>query len=143
LPLGRALSTSDWEPALPKLAAHDPQLQIEYKELPVLRWDSQVAARIALVAQKYGRFMEVHERLFHERGDFTGALATRIAESLQLDPAAFRLEMGSPAVSAELAKNFRDADALGVEATPGLVTARTLVQGALDFQQLQALVNPV
>ena len=55
----------------------------------------------------------------------------------------FGWRWGSPAVSAELAKNFRDADALGVEATPGLVTARTLVQGALDFQQLQALVNPV
>jgi len=131
------------DPLLPKLTARNPGLQIEYKELPVLRWDSQVAARIALVAQKHGRFRQAHERLFQERGDFTGASATRIAESLGLDPQAFRLQMGSPAVSAELAKNFRDADALGIEATPGLVTLRTLVQGALDLQQLQALVNTV
>lgn len=129
------------DPLLPKLAGRNPQLQIQYKELPVLRWDSQVAARIALVAQTYGRFATVHARLMHERGEFTGALATRIAESLQLDPIAFRRAMGSPAVEAEIAKNLRDADALGIEATPGLVTARTVVQGALSFEQLQALVD--
>lgn len=129
------------DPLLPKLARRNPKLQIEYKELPVLRWDSQVAARIALVAQKYGRFLDVHVRLFQESGDFTGALATRIAQSLNIDPTVFRRQMGGPAVDAEIAKNISDADALGIQATPGLVTGRAVVQGALNLEQLQTLVH--
>lgn len=129
------------DPLLPRLAERNPRLQIEFKELPVLRWDSEVAARIALVAQKFGKYMEVHERLMRERGDFTGAAATRIAEWLKIDPIAFRREMGSAEVSAEIAKNLRDAEILGIEATPGLVTLRTVLQGALSFEQLQSLVN--
>lgn len=129
------------DPLLPSLAARNPRLQIQFKEMPVLRWDSEVAARIALVAQKYGRYMEVHKRLMRERGDFTGAMATRIAEWLNIDPIGFRRAMGSPEVNVEIAKNLRDADTLGIEATPGLVTPRTVVQGALSFEQLQSLVD--
>lgn len=50
-------------------------------------------------------------------------------------------DMGHPKVDAELKKNIEDARTIGIEGTPGLVTARTIEQGARSLEQLQAMVD--
>ncbi len=67
------------------LAERNADLQILYREYPILREDSQLAARIALSAQIHGRFFETHDRLTHLSGEFTGAVATQIARSLGIE----------------------------------------------------------
>jgi protein-disulfide isomerase len=123
------------------LAGRNPDLQILYREYPVLREDSELAARIALSAQLHGRFFEAHDRLMHLSGNFTGAVATQIAQSLGLEPATFRHDMGDERVSAELRRNLDDAAALGIQATPTYVTAQGVHQGAVDLTQLQSMVD--
>jgi protein-disulfide isomerase len=123
------------------LAERNADLQILYREYPVLREDSELAARIALSAQLHGCFFEAHDRLMHLSGDFTGAVATQIARSLGIDASTFRHDMGNERVSAELRKNLGDATALGIQATPGYVTAQGVHQGAIGMKRLQSMVD--
>lgn len=129
------------DPLLNLLVQRNPDLRILFKEFPVLRLDSQLAARIALSAQLRGRYFEVHERLMHHSGDYTGAVATDIGRWLNVDVTAFRKDMGHPSVEAELQKNAEDADAIGVQATPAVVTALSVEQGARNLEQLQVIVD--
>ncbi len=129
------------DPLLRLLLQRNPDLQILFKEFPILRLDSELAARIALSAQLRGRYFEVHDRLMSLPGDYTGAVATDIAQWLRVDPDAFRRDMGHPRVSAELEKNAQDARAMGVAGTPALVTTQTVEQGGHTLAQLQALVD--
>ncbi|HEY6925327.1 MAG TPA: DsbA family protein [Steroidobacteraceae bacterium] len=129
------------DPLLRVLVQRNPDLQILFKEFPILRLDSELAARIALSAQLRGRYFEVHDRLMSLSGDYTGAVATDIAQWLRVDPDPFRRDMGHPRVSAELEKNAQDALALGVVGTPALLTTKTVEQGGHTLAQLQALVD--
>lgn len=125
------------------LAGRNPQLRILYKQFPVLSDDSETAARIALSAALRGRFFEAHERLMRHSGDYTGAVATAVARALGFDPNAFRHDMGDPRITAEIRENLADAQALGIQGTPGLVTAHALAEGGQDLGQLQALIDAV
>ncbi len=123
------------------LAERNADLRILYREYPILREDSELAARIALSAQIHGRFFEAHDRLMHLSGDFTGAVATQIARSLGIDVSTFRHDMGNERVSAELRKNLVDATALGIQATPAYVTAQGVHQGEIGITRLQSMVD--
>lgn len=123
------------------LAERNADLRILYREYPILREDSELAARIALSAQLHGRFFEAHDRLMHLSGDFTGAVATQIARSLDIEVSIFRNDMGNERVSAELRENLGDAAALGIQSTPGYVTARGVHQGEIGMKRLQSMVD--
>lgn len=129
------------DPLLPILANRNPDLQIQFKELPILRWDSEAAARIALSAQLRGRYLEAHKRLMTLKGDYTGTVATDIAVWLRVDANEFRKDMGSERVSAELEANSLDAERLGIQATPAIVTVNGVVQGGRSLNELQKIVH--
>ena len=129
------------DPLLPILVGRNPDLQILFKEFPILRWDSQTAARIALSARLRGRYFPVHHRLMRTTGDFTGAVATQIARWLQVDPTAFRKDMGDSRVEAEIERNAEEAQVLSIQGTPGIVTALGVEQGGRSLAQLQGLVD--
>ncbi|HTV77896.1 MAG TPA: DsbA family protein [Steroidobacteraceae bacterium] len=131
----------EMDPLLPVLARRNPQLQILLKEFPVLEADSQVGARIALAAQLRGKFLQTHERLMKYSGDYTGAVATEIARWLGVDPDAFRKDMGDPRIEAELRMNAAEAQARGVNGTPGILTDAGVHSGGLPLERLQAMVN--
>ncbi len=131
----------EMDPLLPTLAERNPDLRILFKEFPILRWDSETAARIALSAQLRGRYFEVHQRLMHSSGDFTGAVATDIARWLDVDPTPFREDMGSLQVSAELQQNSAEARDMRIRATPAVVSRLAIVQGSRNLHELQAMVD--
>ncbi len=129
------------DPLLRTLVERNPQLQILFKEFPILRWDSETAARIALSAQLRGRYFEVHERLMQSAGDFTGAVATDIARWLDVDPTSFRKDMGSAQISAELQSNAAEAQRMDIHGTPAVVSRIAIEQGGRSLPQLQAMVD--
>jgi protein-disulfide isomerase len=88
------------------------------KELPVLGPESEDVARIAQAAIAQGKYLELHERLFAERGRTTKEKALRIASELGLDTAKLEADMDSPGVEDAIAANKRLADRLEVEGVP-------------------------
>ena len=105
-------------PDLKRLVSEDGKVRLVLKELPVLGPESEDVARIAQAAIAQGKYLELHERLFAERGRATKEKALRIASELGLDTAKLEADMDSPGVEDAIAANKRLADRLEVEGVP-------------------------
>lgn len=102
-------------------SAQRPDVRISFMEFPILKADSELAARIALSAHLRGRYFEVHEQLLRHNGEFTGKLATEIAQQLGVDPTEFRRDMGSAEVNREIRQNLSLGQRLELNGTPILL----------------------
>jgi protein-disulfide isomerase len=121
-------------PDLAKLVAADGKVRLVLKELPVLGPDSEVVARVAQASMAQGKYLELHNALFAERGRATKEKALRIASELGLDAAKLEKDMRDQAVEDAIAANQELADRLGVEGVPFyLVGDRALTGGTDDL----------
>ena len=121
-------------PDLAKLVAADGKVRLVLKELPVLGPDSEVVARVAQASMAQGKYLELHNALFTERGRATKEKALRIASELGLDTAKLEKDMQDQAVEGAIAANQELADRLGVEGVPFyLVGDRALPSGMDDL----------
>jgi len=55
-------------PDVLKLINDDAKVRLVLKELPILSADSVAAAKLALAANKQGKYFETHQKLFSEPG---------------------------------------------------------------------------
>jgi len=115
------------------------------KELPVLGPDSEAVARIAQAAMAQGKYLELHDRLFAERGRATKDRALRIASELGLDTARLEKDMHDQAVEDAIAANKRLADRLGVRGVPFYLVGDRPLPGSGDnlYAELAAGVADV
>jgi protein-disulfide isomerase len=132
-------------PDLDRLLAADGKVRLVLKELPVLGRDSEEVARIAQAAIAQGNYLELHRRLFAERGRATKDTALRIAAELGFDPAKLKADMHSRAVEDAIAANRRLAARLKIRGVPFyLVGDRPVDQADEDlYAQLAAGVADV
>jgi protein-disulfide isomerase len=107
-------------------------VRIVYKDWPVFGAASERAARIAIASSFQGIYPLVHDRLMSGRADSEDALRNAVQQSggdwrrLQGD-----LASKQTLISAELARNRRQAFELGLPGTPGYLIGPILVRGAL------------
>jgi protein-disulfide isomerase len=127
-------------PAMKRAAATDGKVRIVYKDWPIFGAASTRAARIAIASQLQGIYPLVHDRLMSGRADTEHALRDAVQQSggdwrrLQGDLAGNR-----PLISAQLARNGKQAFELGLPGTPGYLVGPILVRGALseaDFRRV-------
>ena len=131
-------------PELQKLLHTDPKVRILYKEWPIFGDVSDYAARSALAAHWQGKFLVAHEALIGAPNDLDeisqvdAVLKTAGVDLTQLsrDRSAHAAE-----ITAILARNSKEAAALGFRGTPGFVIGRQLVPLSLTLQSLQQLTQ--
>jgi protein-disulfide isomerase len=131
-------------PELQKFLHADPKVRILYKEWPIFGDVSEYAARSALAAHWQGKFLVAHEALIAAPNDLDqtsqvdAVLKTAGIDLTQLsrDRSAHAAE-----ITAILARNSKEAAALGFRGTPGFVVGRQLVPLALNLQSLQQLTQ--
>jgi protein-disulfide isomerase len=130
-------------PELQQLLVSDRRVRILYKEWPIFGDVSEYAARSALAAQWQGKFLAAHDALIS---------APDLDESAQVDSVLKRagVDLGRLAddrtrhaadIDEALARNAREARALGLSGTPGFVVGRQLVPSALTLPQLIQLTT--
>ncbi|MFN3513641.1 MAG: DsbA family protein [Phenylobacterium sp.] len=130
------------DPALERLIATDPGVQVIYKDWPILGAASEDAAKVALAARSQGKYLQVHRALMTAKGplDADGlrrAVASAGAdwERLQADRAA-----QAQAIEAQLAGHASQAWSLGFRGTPAYLVGPYRVEGGLDDRDLSRLV---
>lgn len=130
------------DPALARLLATDPGVQVIYKDWPILGEQSLVGARIALAAYQLGRYAQMHRVLMAERGPLSLETVPRLADQAGVDPKALTavLESQGEAIEAQLNRHRAQAFALGLQGTPAYIVGPYLIQGGLDDGKLAALV---
>jgi protein-disulfide isomerase len=118
-------------------------LQLTFKEWPVLGEPSVLAARAALAAAQQGRYAPFHQHMMESRFIPTPSLIENLAAQTGIDRSQLREDMDRSDVGGAIARNHALASELGFVGTPALVVGRTIIQGAVTRQQLENLVrNP-
>jgi hypothetical protein len=90
---------------------------------------AETAAAAAIAAQHQGRFWEMHDKIFANKGRLDVARLEQFAQELGLDLAKFRSDMSDPAVRERIREEGALATALGAPNTPGFVINGKVSQG--------------
>jgi protein-disulfide isomerase len=129
-------------PALQALLADDPKIAILYKDWPILGPVSQYAAASALAAGWQGKYLLAHDALISgprlAQDDQVDAILETAGvnmDTLKKDRAGHARE-----IAALLERNDKEAHALSLEGTPGIVVGRQLVRGTVHVSDLKRLV---
>ena len=127
-------------PTIRALLEEDDELRLVFKDLPVLGPESIVASRAALASRRQGLYTPFHFALM-EAEDLSEDAIMRIAADVGLDVGRLREDMASPEVTATISENYELARALGIQGTPAFVIGETLVPGAVERPELEALIE--
>ena len=130
------------EAAFDKAIAADGHVRVMYKDWAALGDASRAGARVALAADRQGRYLPVHDALMRARvrpdADNVRAVATAAGADwprLQADLARY-----GPAIDAILARHAFQAWSLGLQGPPGYLVGPYLVRGALSAAELRRLI---
>ena len=128
-----------------KLTNDDGKVRLVLKELPIFGDDSEAAAKIALAADKQGKYFEMHQKLFTEPGKADKEKALRIAGELGLDTAQLEKDMADPEVQRSLDEAKELAQKLGLQGTPLYLIGDRVIPGAPDdlYDQLTKNVGEI
>jgi protein-disulfide isomerase len=128
------------DPTIAEVLDADPGLRLVHKEFPILGDGSEAAARVALAAERQGKYRELHRALMSVQGSATEESALAAAAAAGLDVERLRRDMDDPAIAGAIARNRALAAALGINGTPGFVVAGQVVPGAVDRATLEGLI---
>lgn len=128
-------------PDLMRLVAEDGKIRLVLKDWPILTQFSQVAAKLALAARFQGKYAETHAALMETSGrlDQDKIRAAAVKAGLDLDKVDADVKTKGPEIAAVLARNAEQADALGLNGTPGLLVGPFKVPG-LGYEDLKKVV---
>jgi len=129
-------------PTLKALIAQDRKVAIIYKDWPILGSVSKYAARSTLGARWQGKYLLAHDALMSgprlARNDQVDGILQGVGvniDTLNKDRAAHAAE-----IDALLARNDAEAQALGLQGTPGVLVGRQMTYGMVDLGDLKKLV---
>lgn len=125
------------------LLESDQNVRIVMREWPILGEESVFAARASLAARKQGKYEEFHNALMGSRNRVTEAVVMSTAERVGLDVDQLRVDMEGEDVAAHLETSQRLTQTLGFNGTPAFVFGDELVPGAIELDQMQALVEAI
>lgn len=128
-------------PTIAELQGADPKLRLAYKEFPILGAGSLAAAKVALAAQRQGKYHELHRALMSATSSVDGDTALQAAKALGLDVDRLKRDMDDPAIAETIARNQALAAELGINGTPGFVVADQVVPGVADRAAFEGLIR--
>ena len=123
------------------LQLRHPRIRIVYKEWPIFGARSLFAARAALAADKQGKYAALHRKLMSLRAIPTEELIHHVALDLEIDAGRLIADTNNEIVSMALVRNDQLARKLGLVGTPSFIIGRTVVEGKVTSEQLEALVT--
>jgi len=129
-------------PALVRAVAADGRVRVVAKEWPIFGPRSEAAARVALAADRQGRYAPVNDALMREPRALSAPVLRETVRRAggDGDRLARDLARYGPAIDNQLRTNAVQAQALGLPGTPAYLAGRWLVVGALDERGFRRLI---
>lgn len=116
------------------------EVKLVIKDFPLTRIhkNAMPAAIAALAANQQGKFWEMSKELSKNYNQLSDEKINEIAQSLGLDMAQFKKDMGNPALAAQVQHDLQDGVQAGVRGTPTIfINGRLLQQRSLPgFKQM-------
>lgn len=127
-----------FDPELEKIVHKYPDVRLVVKLLPFRSESSAASARIALTAwrEQPEQFWALHQRLMSKKGYHDDA--SILAAQQKTDTASIKPDGQS---GETLQMNLILSQVLGVQGTPATLVGKTMVPGAIPYEDLEALVK--
>jgi protein-disulfide isomerase len=118
------------------------EIRLVFRDFPLSTHAyAQMAARAAECANDQGKFWEYHGRLFEKQPALDVASLKRYAEDLELDLPAFEGCVNSLETAAEVRKDVRDGQMLGVRRVPTFFVNGVRVVGPQPFAVFRRVIE--
>ena len=127
-------------PIVADLLAQDKKVRLVLKDFPILGKESVYASRVALVAQKHGKYAEFHKAMFALKTPVNNDTTLDVAKSVGLDPVQVKKEMEASEIDTILKHNYDLAKAINAEGTPAFIVGDTMSPGALTLDGLKTQI---
>ena len=115
-------------------------LQLVFREFPILGPELTPAARAALASRAQGLYEPFHWALLGADGPFDLDHILAVARSVGLDAERLARDMEDPALDALIARNAILANALRVRGTAAFVIGDRMIRGALPLKQFRSAI---
>jgi len=131
------------EPAIRRLLAQDPGVQVVWKDWPIRGEPSGFAAQVALAAHRQGQYDAVHDALMATRGALSRERILEVAVQAGVDPDRLAADLGRYKAEFErqIGGHNLQAFGLGLQGTPAYLIGPYLIQGGLDDRALSQAVR--
>lgn len=110
-------------PFIKELTSGDKAIKVVLREFPILRQESELAARAALAARKQGKYSEMHFAMMEASGVLSRDRILDLARKTGLDTSALERDMEDPSILAALDETQNIAAAMGADGTPTFIVA--------------------
>jgi protein-disulfide isomerase len=130
------------QPAIAKLQAdYKDRIAFVYKDVPLpMHAHAQKAAEAAHCAGDQGKYWEYHDLLFASK-QYDVAQLKEHARTLKLDGKAFDQCLDSGAQAERIKTTVAEAQSIGLPGTPGFFINGRFINGAVDYQILQQIIE--
>ena len=106
-----------------ELAKNDPDVKVVFRELPILREESRIAAEYALAARAQGKYSDLHFAMMKAQGTLTEDRIKSIAKKAGLKLSDLEKAVKDPSVKAAVAESLNFAREMGADGTPTFIVA--------------------
>lgn len=110
-------------PLVNELIKNENDVQVVFREYPILREESDYAAEIALAAREQNKFLEMHFAMMEASGILTKDRLREIAAKENVNFTKLEAERGNADVSQAIIDTIEIAQAMGIQGTPAFVIA--------------------
>jgi protein-disulfide isomerase len=130
-------------PIFKQLLAADKKIALVFKDWPVFGEVSAYAARCALAAGWQGKYLAAHDALLAGPRLSQDDVVESVLQGAGIDLVKLKKDLTSHSreIAALLARDEREAHALELDGTPGVLVGRQLVPGGADLSFFQKLVE--
>lgn len=124
------------------LKAYPTQVKLIFKEFPLdTHAQAALAAAAALAAQKQGKFWEMYDALFAQKGYLSRKGILGLATGLHLDVNRFQSDLDSAEIKRAVDKDITDGERINVDSTPTLFIDGQRFNGPVTLATLKPIVN--
>ena len=99
------------------------------------------AARVALCAQKQGKFETLYQELFEKQASFSPGRPAEIAKESGLNGIELQRCLDSPETSTAISNDIREATLLGVKSTPTFFINGHKMEGAYPVEAWNGIID--
>jgi len=131
------------EPTMKKiLKNYEGQVRWVYRDFPMsYHKKAQLAAEASEAAHAQGKYWEYHDLLFKNNDKLGKESLVKYAEELGLDMEQFNSDLESGKYKDEVAKDFADGEAAGVDGTPAFFINGRKVVGAQPYEEFARVID--
>src|SRR5579875_1208905 len=124
------------------LKAYPSKVKLIFKEFPLdTHAQAALAAAAALAAQKQGKFWEMYDALFAQKGYLSRKGILGLAAGLHLDVNRFQADLDSAQIKRAVEKDIADGERINVDSTPTLFIDGQRFNGPVTLAALKPIID--